>query len=231
MNAIRQNELGVIQADLMSAEAIVTAYNANPSNPNMLCMAAYHLEQAIEKSLKAIVHAERPDIYNKTDGEGKVICKTTHSIDTLMTKAEICRNGITAAHKYIAENADTLGEFNNLRYGLKKIAEKDLVELTKAAKEIVQELEVEFEKANPDKEQNKQNAQHEWQSRRSVELTSGDAPHKSAIEKQIEAEEKARKERAARPQNGKKKKPYKPHNKNGSYGNNHKNRKQQQGRD
>lgn len=94
--AVKQKDLEVAKADI--------------------AMSAYHLGQAIEKSLKAIIRAERPDLYKQVDRDGKPVVTTSHKIDMLLTKAEICRNGITAAHKFIAENATALSDFNNLRY-------------------------------------------------------------------------------------------------------------------
>lgn len=237
--AIRQRELEVMKADIEMADLGI---NAHSDNPNVLAMSAYHLGQAIEKSLKAIIHAERPDIYRAADRDGKPIVTTSHDIESLLLKAEICRNGIAAAHKFIAENAKPLSDFNNLRYGKMRIAEKELEELLKAAKEIVGELEAEFVKANPDAQLNVQNAQHEWQSRRESGLTlppppqAAPQPRKTEIEKQIEEQEKQRKAQQNRPKKGGKKggkKPYHPKN-GGSYGNGHGSKpkpKKQQGRE
>lgn len=220
--AVRQKDLEVAKADIEMADLGI---NSHSENPNVLAMSAYHLGQAIEKSLKAIIRAERPDLYKQVDRDGKPVVTTSHKIDMLLTKAEICRNGITAAHKFIAENATALSDFNNLRYGKMQIAEKELAELSKAAKEIVGELETEFLKANPDAELNKQNLQHEWDSRSQSGLMLSkppDAPkvHKSSIEKEIEEQAKRKQIQNNRSNNKKSgKKPYRKNN--GSYSKNH----------
>ena len=232
--AVRQRDLEVAKADIEMADLGI---NAHSENPNVLAMSAYHLGQAIEKSLKAIIRAERPDLYRQNDRDGKPIVTTSHKIDMLLTKAEICRNGITAAHKFIAENATALGDFNNLRYGKMQIAEKELAELYKAAKEIVGELEAEFLKANPDAELNKQSSQHEWNSRPQSGIVlpkSSDTPkvHKSSIETQIEEQKKREQTKSSRPNNKKGgKKPYHKNKSSGSYGKNHGNKNYKKQRD
>ena len=232
--AVRQRDLEVAKADIEMADLGI---NAHSENPNVLAMSAYHLGQAIEKSLKAIIRAERPDLYRQNDRDGKPIVTTSHKIDMLLTKAEICRNGITAAHKFIAENATALGDFNNLRYGKMQIAEKELAELSKAAKEIVGELEAEFLKANPDAELNKQSSQHEWNSRPQSGIVlpkSSDTPkvHKSSIETQIEEQKKREQTKSSRPNNKKGgKKPYHKNKSSGSYGKNHGNKNYKKQRD
>ena len=232
--AVRQRDLEVAKADIEMADLGI---NAHSENPNVLAMSAYHLGQAIEKSLKAIIRAERPDLYRQNDRDGKPIVTTSHKIDLLLTKAEICRNGITAAHKFIAENATALGDFNNLRYGKMQIAEKELAELSKAAKEIVGELEAEFLKANPDAELNKQSSQHEWNSRPQSGIVlpkSSDTPkaHKSSIETQIEEQKKREQTKSNRPNNKKGgKKPYHKNKSSGSYGKNHGNKNYKKQRD
>lgn len=168
MRIVRQKDLEVIKSDIEMADL---AINSHSENPNMLGMAAYHLGQAIEKSLKAIIRAERPDMYRAVDRDGKPVITISHKIEMLLNKAEICRSGIIASHNFIAENALALSDFNNLRYGKMKITEAELAELSKAAKEIASELEKEFVKANPDVELNKQNTQHEWKSRKESGLT------------------------------------------------------------
>lgn len=232
--AVRQRDLEVAKADIEMADLGI---NAHSENPNVLAMSAYHLGQAIEKSLKAIIRAERPDLYRQNDRDGKPIVTTSHKIDMLLTKAEICRNGITAAHKFIAENATALGDFNNLRYGKMQIAEKELAELSKAAKELVGELEAEFLKANPDAELNKQSSQHEWNSRPQSGIVlpkPSDTPkvHKSSIETQIEEQKKREQTKNSRPNNKKGgKKPYHKNKSSGSYGKNHGNKNYKKQRD
>lgn len=214
--AIRQKELEVMKADLEMADFAMT----RSENPNMLAMSAYHYGQAVEKALKAVIHIERPDIYKATDSTGKRLVTTSHRIENLLSKAEICRNGTIAKHRFVAENAESLSEFNNLRYGSAKITKSELKQLSQAAHEIVAELETDFLKANPDVEMNKENLQHEWQSRKGTGLVT--PPPDSSKTEQLEKQ-------AAQQQhfsNGRRKnggKPYKPYRKNGngSYGKSH----------
>lgn len=159
---VKQRDLGVIQADIIVAEATL-ATAEKTDNKNLLCMAGYHMAQAAEKCLKAIIRTERHDLY-------KGVCNT-HDITRLMHKAEISRPGTTVSHTMIAENSEKLSEFNNMRYGLTSVTTKELNALLDAVKSFEKELEQDFERTHPNKKQNARNAQNEWNGRPKADLT------------------------------------------------------------
>ena len=158
---IKQHNLSVIQADLLVAGNTIEAAKSS-DNRDLLCLAGYHLVQAAEKCLKAIVKTERKDIY-KTINQ-------THDITYIMQKAEIARHGIIAENAFLAENSEKLSAFNGMRYGLQSITLKELEILNTEVKKLADGLERDFEKAYPDKEQNAKEAKHEWDSRPKTEL-------------------------------------------------------------
>ena len=158
---ILQHDLGVIQADLMIADNTIELAKQS-GNKDLLCMAGYHLAQAAEKCLKAIVKVERKDIYKSLT--------QTHDITYIMQKAEIARHGTIAENLFIAENSEKISAFNGLRYGLQSITLKEVESLRVAVKAFSERLEKDFEKANPDKKQNLESAKHEWNSRPKANL-------------------------------------------------------------
>lgn len=182
-NSIKLRELEVIEADIKTAEAVMKLAEAD-DNKNLLCMAGYHLGQAAEKCLKGIIKADRRDLYPDVS--------KTHDIPVLMQTADTARNGTNANHMYLAENAKTLAQFNDMRYGLMSITSKEIKELHKAVKEFYLELKADHEKAYPDAQKNADYSRNEWNSRPKAELHQPPSPdkveRKSAIELQIEAE-------------------------------------------
>ena len=159
---ILQHDLSVIQADLMIADNTIELAKQS-GNKDLLCMAGYHLAQAAEKCLKAIVKVERKDIYKNLT--------QTHDITYIMQKAEIARHGTIAENLFIAENSDKLSAFNGLRYGLQSITLKEVEALRVAVKAFAERLEKDFEKENPDKKKNMENAEKEFERRNKVNLT------------------------------------------------------------
>lgn len=139
--------LEVIHADIMIAKNILYPQNGDTSKqtPYLLNQAAYHSEQAVEKSLKAIIRAknEQPD---------ERVLKT-HNIESLLLKAEMCQPNFILEHSFISENAHKLSCFNELRYGDESVNKADTYILYKEARTLFQELEKDYLKEFPDKKQ------------------------------------------------------------------------------
>lgn len=140
-------ELEVVHADIMIAKNILYPQDGNTSNqsPYLLNQAAYHSEQAIEKSLKAIIRA-------KDENPDEKILKT-HNVEGLLLKVELCQPNFVQEHSFIAENAHKLSCFNELRYGDESVGKADTYILFKEARALYQEIEKEYLKDSPDKKQ------------------------------------------------------------------------------
>lgn len=140
-------ELEVIRADIMIAKSILYPQDGNTSNqsPYLLNQAAYHSEQAIEKSLKAIIRS-------KDDAPDEKVLKT-HNIEGLLLRVELCQPNFIQEHAFIAQNAYKLSCFNELRYGDESVGRSDTYVLFKEARALFQEIEKEYLKEAPDKKQ------------------------------------------------------------------------------
>lgn len=148
-------ELETIHADIMVAKTILYNDTGISNNPYMTNQAAYHSAQAIEKSLKAII---------RDGGKMNSILSTTHNIDALLLRAEMCRAGIIHDYPLVAENSDTLSRFNSLRYCGKGIGKYDAISIFKEAKTLYQDLKQEYLKKNPNKELFNENSLKEYDS-------------------------------------------------------------------
>lgn len=128
-------ELEIIHADLMVAKNCLTPPDekkAQLQNPFMINMGAYHAEQAIEKSLKAVIREG-----GKMDAE----LATTHNLSRLLVVAELVQPNIIQEHPFIAENSDVLSQANGLRYGTKSISLYDAKGLLFNANALYKQLE------------------------------------------------------------------------------------------
>lgn len=140
-------ELEVIHADIMIAKSILYPQGESTSNQNpyLINQAAYHSEQAIEKSLKAIIRS-------KEENPDEKILKT-HNIEGLLLRAELCQPNFIQEHAFIAQNAHKLSFFNELRYGDESVGRADTYVLFKEARALYNEVQREFLKDAPDKKQ------------------------------------------------------------------------------
>lgn len=163
MRAIKQQDLELAKADLLTHNAVMSMPEIE-TNKNLLCIAVYHLAQAIEKSFKVIIKVERPDIFRRED------IQKSHNIETLMFCASLSRKDLIKEHPLIAENALKLKNFNNMRYGLERIEKSDIELLYSATQKLIDSLEQEHELKYPDKAQNQYHASREWDNRTKVTI-------------------------------------------------------------
>ena len=168
-NPVYINDMELMKADIEAADTVFELSNTS-DNPNLLCIVGYEYAQAVEKSLRSIVRADRKDIYNKADRNGIRYVHKTHDITALLGYAETCRPGLSAKHYYINKNACKLNDFNNLRYGIASITRSELHSLSLAAKALVSELEQERLEKYADNEKNARHSLEQWQNRPETEF-------------------------------------------------------------
>lgn len=137
MKPVTASELELIHADIMTAEVIMRSSDGVKGNPYMMNMAAYHTQQAIEKSLKAIIRA---------NGNGDEDMLHSHDMGSLCAVVATIRPDFGKRHEFIAINARNLYFANELRYGEQGIPEKTVEGLIYAAKGLFLNLEKEYKK-------------------------------------------------------------------------------------
>lgn len=178
--AIAAEELSLIKSDVAIADFAVNMADGGIGR-DFLCQAAYHYAQAAEKSMKAIIEAERPELF---DGN-----RRTHDLTLLMMKAEIARQGTIAGNMFLAEHSEKLSNFNELRYGDRSICRKEVMQLREAVKNLVDSLESDFTKENPDKKKVEAYLKKEWASREQTRLPLGTKLSTEDITKKMEKAE------------------------------------------
>lgn len=154
MSLIKPQELEAINSDILIAKKLLYDKSLS-SNPYITNQIAYHSSQAIEKTLKAII---------RDGGKMTSSLSTSHNIDALMIRAERCRVGIIHEYPLISENSDTLSKFNILRYCGKGINKSDAVSIFKEARRLYQEVENEYLKESPNKNNLRQKSLKEYRS-------------------------------------------------------------------
>lgn len=137
MKPITASELELIHADIMAAEVIMRSPESIKGNPYMMNMAAYHTQQAVEKSLKAII---------KANGGGDEDMLHSHDMGSLCSVVATIRPDFGRRHEFIAVNARNFYFANELRYGEQGIPQKTVEGLLYAAKGLFLNLEKEYGK-------------------------------------------------------------------------------------
>lgn len=137
--SILLREYKSIHADILACDAIIEKYKET-QNKNHFSIAGGFLERALNKSLKAIIHVDRPDIYNALDENGERKIAKTYDIRVLLDKVEKCRPGFLESHEFISENADNFKLFNLLRSAKRSIDSLEFDAFSEAVKDLVNEL-------------------------------------------------------------------------------------------
>lgn len=105
MLTVKASELELIHADLLVARSILNSPDTVKDNPYMTNMIAYHSQQAIEKSLKAIIRgADR--------GDDDLL--HSHDMAALCMEVQSIRPNFSQEYDFIFQNARTLYHANEL---------------------------------------------------------------------------------------------------------------------
>jgi HEPN domain-containing protein len=159
---MRASDIELIHADIMSAKLIL--YGQNGNAPFMYNMAAYHSAQAIEKGLKYIIRDNDYILYKEL--------ADSHNISNLLLKVALIRLDFIDEHRFIAECADELSKFNNIRYGKNRISRDSTFSVYHAAKRFFKEMQQEYRQDYPDIKKNQQRANYEISQKKEIILKS-----------------------------------------------------------
>lgn len=127
--------LNRINADIQTAELNISD-TGNPTNDEFLYdVAAYHIQQAIEKELKYILH----NVYGADETTKRF---GTHNISTLLIQVNEYDSNFISSHQDIVENADEITSWEaSTRYGEDLVATKDKIkEAIEYAKNLLEEI-------------------------------------------------------------------------------------------
>lgn len=134
---MKAHELELIHADLMAAKSILDSPDGRKENPYMMNLVGYHAQQAIEKSLKAIVRGA---------GKGDDDLLHSHDMAGLCMEVQAIRPDFSEKYSFIFENARTLYHANELRYGETNIPAFTAKGILFNANKLYYELEKEYTK-------------------------------------------------------------------------------------
>lgn len=137
MLTVKASELELIHADLLVARSILNSPDTVKDNPYMTNMIAYHSQQAIEKSLKAIIRGA---------GKGDDDLLHSHDMAALCMEVQSIRPNFSQEYDFIFQNARTLYHANELRYGESGIPAFTAKGIFFNANKLFCELEAEYTK-------------------------------------------------------------------------------------
>ena len=159
--AIDINSLEVLRAFVESGDALIERYDEK-GNDELLCLAARNYIETIRESYKAMIKADDEQLYYKKNPKKEYVVQYSHNMSFLLECLEKCRPGEMQINLFTAKNAIPMTVSNKLRYGKRKITMEEVSLLENEAKRILNRLEKDFERDNPDQKKVKEDSDKNW---------------------------------------------------------------------